>query len=159
MDREHEVALRSKVRKVGFLWCSVDEMEGMLGYKPPVVQLSPDEAQDLPDSELLALIPEDMPFVQRSGGLSRSVVSPQGHCTLLIEECVQWCDDCHALWPVLYMVHDDLWKAHAPDEDAILCLDCFSQRAGRKMTSADLNDAPINRFPDVRALMAAHGRV
>jgi hypothetical protein len=44
---------------------------------------------------------------------------------------------------VVYMVRDELWQSVADRRDA-LCIRCFSERLGRKLTAADFTEAPCN---------------
>ena len=47
-----------------------------------------------------------------------------------------------------YMVTDDVWNAVAPDDphhmDLFLCIGCLEERLGRRLTSYDFTDAPLN---------------
>lgn len=43
-----------------------------------------------------------------------------------------------------YMVHDELWIEANPDDEGMLCVLCLERRLGRRLTSADFTDAPVN---------------
>ena len=47
-----------------------------------------------------------------------------------------------------YMVTDDIWNGAMPDDPGdmtlFLCIGCLEQRLGRRLTSADFTDAPLN---------------
>jgi len=45
-----------------------------------------------------------------------------------------------------YMVHNALWKAAGMNpHGGMLCIGCLEERLGRKLTSADFTEAPVNR--------------
>lgn len=43
-----------------------------------------------------------------------------------------------------YMVHDRVWRKAHPKGRGMLCLPCLQARLGRKLTSQDFTDAPLN---------------
>lgn len=59
---------------------------------------------------------------------------------------VQWdffCQDCKTHDLDGFMVHDALWRSLCLK--GVICLSCFENRLGRKITKADLMRVPINR--------------
>jgi hypothetical protein len=53
-----------------------------------------------------------------------------------------------------YMVHDHVWErawgqiSRGMPGDQILCIGCLENRIGRRLTSADFTDAPVNEDRD-----------
>lgn len=45
-----------------------------------------------------------------------------------------------------YMVEDDIWDGVHPKRTGMLCIGCLEKRMGRKLTSTDFTDAPINYY-------------
>lgn len=57
------------------------------------------------------------------------------------------CVDCGIdTWEIgeYYMIHKPLWLTHGADQ-GMLCIGCLEDRIGRRLTSADFTDYPINR--------------
>jgi hypothetical protein len=71
-----------------------------------------------------------------------------------------WCVDCNVdscAVDGLYMVHDRVWPIGRLD--GMLCVACLEQRIGRRLTPADFQDVPCNRWPHThsRRLMSRTG--
>ena len=144
---------------ISWFYGSLVELTRSLGHTPRVLKVSYEEAQEIPDPELFDLFETDDSYYESldRGYIARRMLIPgvcanAGPGVLIIEEGVQFCHQCRAPWPVFFMVHSSLWEAHASKTE-LLCIDCFEGRLGRKLTRADLNDAPLNSFPDTLALI------
>lgn len=56
-----------------------------------------------------------------------------------------FCQDCRKdhFIAMHFMVKDDLWNTHCPD-NGIICWKCFEARMGRPITLEDLTRCPVN---------------
>lgn len=56
-----------------------------------------------------------------------------------------FCQDCDYPYPEMFMVIDEVWLSAGCSKDDFLCINCFTEKLGRKLTIYDLKqDVPLN---------------
>src|SRR5262245_61358500 len=68
----------------------------------------------------------------KPGRRVRSIVIKTEIGPLVIEQEEQFCQDCHAEWPALFMVDDDIWEQAGYERDALACFDCLKKRLAER---------------------------
>jgi hypothetical protein len=120
-----------------------DEL-GVIKPYPPMDKVRRNELM-----ELLRAAPEQE---ETPGKCYREVVY-QGE---VYRASITKCWMCRRTWPLMFMVHDDLWRERVP-ENGHLCLECFeTQRLGRLLQAADLKPNVPGNY-DVIYLLTTRG--
>ena len=154
VGHEH-LALPHCGRRVGGFFGSYAELVEVSGYTPRLVLLHREVFEAMNPEEILDFIREEDEFVRSEGktDIIRGIAIPlDDEQTAVAEESVHMCPTCGQLWPVMFMVHDELWAESGIPDDEVICKFCLEVTLGRKLSLSDLNEAPINTRPEVQTL-------
>ena len=90
------------------------------------------------------------PYLKNNEKIVSIKVPKAGYASLLctrndvmFERRITYCEVCFTWKNTFYMVKKPIWEKHSMGH-SILCLECFQEMIGRKLTIDDFPDLPIN---------------
>jgi len=61
-----------------------------------------------------------------------------------VEQVEQFCADCDAEWPTMFMLTDAVWQTAGLPVRGIWCFKCVELRLGRRLRPDDFKEVPLN---------------